>query len=540
MLSLDFSALQQGPIEGRFGRFELPALLVRVARTGRTGRLALGDGTADRTIGFADGLPTLAGSRIPAEHLGQRLLKLDLISAEQLAQVDNLMCSEPLQFGEAMKRLGFVREDELRRTLRTHHNWVLTQALAVEEVNASFAPYAWVPHDPSGLALLPAIEDGVRGYGTATVRELITAAEGWCFTMTAEALALAHKLGCTKATGDALERLQGSPRSPEQVIEACGDDAAAVAGLALLLCGLFQATPIKHPVTVPVNRAVPATHSEPVAAAMDSVLSSPAMIPEMRVAAVMHRAPDPEAISARPERRLIVYAFVGVGLALGVALGAIFVLPHKRPPSVPNGIAADKASPEPALVTAPPKSLVVNTALTSDAVATKPATRDDGTAPTAAAAAVTATPHENHPVASEPPKPPQPTTAPVPAAKTPPTRPGTGVTRPQAPAPAVPAPPTTPAAVASAASDTEPDALTQDLRSCARLQQQGDYVQSVTACQRVLAVNPRHALAYRYLGIAYTKLGVRAQACESYRRYLRFAGNPPDRAQVAALLTACD
>ena len=78
------------------------------------------------------------------------------------------------------------------------------------------------------------------------------------------------------------------------------------------------------------------------------------------------------------------------------------------------------------------------------------------------------------------------------------------------------------------------------LEACTRAARQGSYRQVLTDCQAVLAADPRNALAYRHLGIAYSKLGAKPQACESYRRYLRFAANPPDRPQIEALLRACD
>ena len=61
----------------------------------------------------------------------------------------------------------------------------------------------------------------------------------------------------------------------------------------------------------------------------------------------------------------------------------------------------------------------------------------------------------------------------------------------------------------------------------------------IVACTEILQQDPRNAFAYRSLGIAYSSLGARPQACESYRRYLRFAGNPPDKTQIEGIIAAC-
>jgi hypothetical protein len=56
----------------------------------------------------------------------------------------------------------------------------------------------------------------------------------------------------------------------------------------------------------------------------------------------------------------------------------------------------------------------------------------------------------------------------------------------------------------------------------------------------ILALDPQNASAYRNLGIIYSHLGSKALACESYRRYLRFAAGAKDRAQVETILQACE
>ncbi|MEZ4271593.1 MAG: protein kinase [Myxococcota bacterium] len=78
------------------------------------------------------------------------------------------------------------------------------------------------------------------------------------------------------------------------------------------------------------------------------------------------------------------------------------------------------------------------------------------------------------------------------------------------------------------------------MRVVSQLIVQGEYQQAVKISRDILRSNPRYALAYRNLGIAYSGLNVRDQACESYRRYLRFSHHAADRAQVEEILRSCD
>ncbi|MEK7705218.1 MAG: tetratricopeptide repeat protein, partial [Myxococcota bacterium] len=72
-----------------------------------------------------------------------------------------------------------------------------------------------------------------------------------------------------------------------------------------------------------------------------------------------------------------------------------------------------------------------------------------------------------------------------------------------------------------------------------KLLQKRDFKKAIEVCQEVLGMDPRNGQAYRTLGIAYSSLGAKAPACESYRRYLRFAPGAPDRAQIEGLLQSC-
>jgi tetratricopeptide (TPR) repeat protein len=69
---------------------------------------------------------------------------------------------------------------------------------------------------------------------------------------------------------------------------------------------------------------------------------------------------------------------------------------------------------------------------------------------------------------------------------------------------------------------------------------QGEYQEAVSGCLEILELDPQRAGAYRVLGMAYSRLGAKAQACESYRRYIRLAPQASDRSNVENIISLCD
>lgn len=67
-----------------------------------------------------------------------------------------------------------------------------------------------------------------------------------------------------------------------------------------------------------------------------------------------------------------------------------------------------------------------------------------------------------------------------------------------------------------------------------------NYARAVFVSHEILKLDRHNASAYRYLGIAYSFSGSRDLACEAYSRYLRYAGNPPDRSQVEKIMQSCN
>ncbi|MBI3179638.1 MAG: hypothetical protein HYZ27_08240, partial [Deltaproteobacteria bacterium] len=100
MQPLNLESIRSDRTDGPFHKYELPGLLVGIARQRLTGRLLLATGgDARRTIGFDDGQATLAGSNVPAERLGARMLERGVITAAQGVDIDNVMASESVKFG---------------------------------------------------------------------------------------------------------------------------------------------------------------------------------------------------------------------------------------------------------------------------------------------------------------------------------------------------------------------------------------------------------------------------------------------------------
>ncbi len=465
-----------GLFEVVLSRHQLPGLLIHLARQSSTGKLTLVDGAKTRVLTFVDGLPTSAGSWVHSERLGPRLSKLNLLSPEQEAQVDAVMQRDNLRFGAAMLKLGMISEVELRRTLMAHHNWILSHCLNATQVRATFTPCAWLPPDSSGLALLQGIEDGVRAWGASEVSALVAEVRKSSFEVTSDDLELARRLGSSKGLLRSLQRLLGGPRNIDEIVAACEDDGdPEVQAITLVLCGLVQPADGYPEASYPFYFAPGSMHSTKRAA----------------------RRISPIAMAA----------VVGVGLLLVALLVAIWptarvattTTTQPAPPAADEDTLAMDAY-EPALLAAPPFGKVealdlpsLDELLGQSTDAASAASAEDERAPPpkhAERGASTETSHRSK--------------------------------------------------RAAASSAHHNDASVQaSLRNCSLLIKRKSFREALNACQQVLKIEPRHALAYRQLGIAYASLGARPQACESYRRYLRFANNPPDRQQVVAILQAC-
>lgn len=92
---------------------------------------------------------------------------------------------------------------------------------------------------------------------------------------------------------------------------------------------------------------------------------------------------------------------------------------------------------------------------------------------------------------------------------------------------------------AAPAHRVQPEEIEFRLGIVKKLIEQRKHAQAAQVLREILDIDPQNASAYRMLGVAYSQQGSRDLACECYRRYLRFAVNPPDRDQVEQLVRAC-
>ncbi len=505
MHKLDLSGIRKGPTEGVFSRYEIPSVLMRVARQGRTGRLTLTDGDKVRSVGFAAGTPTMAGSNIASERLGRRLLKLHMISDEQCTQVEAAMAKYQIQFGTAMVRLGLIRREELKRALVSHHAWIISQCMNAGEVECSFVPFAAVARDPD-MALLQSIEDGVRAYGHAEMQELLHKTESWRFAVDPQDADLARRLGCPETVLRLLERLAGAEHGIDEVRRAAAldeEDADAVA-LSLVLSGMLVARPASDwQVTAPgaglrtAHQDLGAMHAEP-----------------PRAPVPLDAPPAPRGSLLAQVPRLTpahIAAVVAATFVVGIGLGSLLIDDEEE------AVAVAAATPEPALQAAPPPT-------------------EEPTPPVPQPALAEAVPELAD--VPEPDLMAEPLGADQALAAKFRVRPSATVTLPKE-APAAKPAPVAAAAPAPAKPDVEGEVAFR-LKLCAKFAQLGDYKQVLAACREVVTLDPKNAPAYRHLGVAYSMLGAKPQACESYRRYLRFAGSAPDKDRVEQILKGCE
>ncbi len=243
MQPLNLDSIRSGRTDGTFHKHELPGLLVGIAQRRLTGRLLLvTGGDARRTIGFDDGQATLAGSNVPAERLGARMLERGVITAAQGVEIDNIMAAESLKFGDAMVKVGLLTEDKLQRTLKWHQNWLIARCLELPDAESTFDASGMVPSGQEPLGLFKCIEEAIRGYDGDEVLELVRQFEGWRFTVEQDMVDLAYRMGAGNSILQVCEVVKGTPHSFQALIASSEDDHPLVPVLTIVLAGIAGAT----------------------------------------------------------------------------------------------------------------------------------------------------------------------------------------------------------------------------------------------------------------------------------------------------------
>lgn len=238
--SVDPTQLRHGPIEGSFARYEIPSLLTRIARQGRTGTLDYTAGSrVRRTIGFVNGRVALAESSVAAEWLSARLLEAGKITFEQEADIQELIRGQKVRFGAAMVQMGIMSAEELQRTLQWHYSWLIRRCVACRDIEASFDPEGAAPDDGPKVPLLRCMEDGIRDYRDAVLDVLQQELGGWRFCAEPGELEFARDAGCSQSVSAMLEVAAGGGSWSLRVLAAASEqEQDLVSAVTLVLCGL--------------------------------------------------------------------------------------------------------------------------------------------------------------------------------------------------------------------------------------------------------------------------------------------------------------
>jgi hypothetical protein len=509
-------------VEGFFSKHQVPGLLVALARRQRSGRLAATEGATVRTIGVAEGLPVFAVSTATSEHFGRRLVERGFIASDQWATVDSLMRSEGMRFGEALVRLGMMTPARLKEVLDEQRAWIVGKCLEATRLRVRFRPADIVLEEDVPVRLLSLVEDKIRAYSPSDKAALAARFADRSFALVPDAHKLARRLyGSPQLTG-LLSAIPAGAFRLRDLMDSSSGDALHSTALTLILTGLAiekptapaslaplpvaPTVPAARPTTSPPLAKLDAPHALSVAPStvlQPKVKSNrrPSGVPAAEMASLRASYTDdlPVARRASSHRlavpRWVYYAITVGTLSVGAAI-ASFLLVSRTWPIVASGPAsAPSAAPvtsasAAAEIPALPRS---NTAAPSAPGESPPSLPDDNAPPLEFQPRAVA----QHPEASQSPE------------------------------------------ETEKRSTTRNDEIEFRLGIARKLLDQHNYVRALEVAHEVLKIDPRNAGAYRVLGIAYSYRGARDMACECYRRYLRFAGNPTDRSKVEQILQTC-
>ncbi len=115
------------PTIGSFDRRKLLEILIDVFKYHAAGRLTLRQGKSERRIYFLNGYPVWARSEDEAELLGEVLVKLDLITAQQKEACLALAERDGIMFRDAVIRAGHLDEGRLFRAERERVHRIVVQ-----------------------------------------------------------------------------------------------------------------------------------------------------------------------------------------------------------------------------------------------------------------------------------------------------------------------------------------------------------------------------------------------------------------------------
>ncbi|MEW6774976.1 MAG: DUF4388 domain-containing protein [Bdellovibrionota bacterium] len=157
---------QEAVMEGEFGPFVYPLLLMALFRAKETGVLSMERQYMTRTIYFVQGVPVFIASASRQENLGRLLVEKGRITEEDYVNATRLMQEKKIRQGEALVELGILDNQELYAALQEQAREKLVQGFGWEEGHYSFSRTQTFLSNITLLELDPhaAVAEGVRRF----------------------------------------------------------------------------------------------------------------------------------------------------------------------------------------------------------------------------------------------------------------------------------------------------------------------------------------------------------------------------------------
>ncbi|MEK6607234.1 MAG: DUF4388 domain-containing protein [Myxococcota bacterium] len=141
-----------------------PTLIGRLWREGFTGRVRLRRGDIEKTVYLDEGYPVSAASNLPADRLGDQLLREGRITRWQYDDASRLVAETGRRMGAVLLDLGALRPADLFGAVRRHYETVLLSLFAWDDgtyvLDGEQPPAAECVRLEAHLAAL--VLDGVR------------------------------------------------------------------------------------------------------------------------------------------------------------------------------------------------------------------------------------------------------------------------------------------------------------------------------------------------------------------------------------------
>ncbi len=174
-MSLSMNIPLEGKLDGWFGAFDVPELLLAVSRSGKTGRLDVSTVEVERRVFFEDGRIVFAASSSPDDRLGAYLLLRNELALSDLRRLSagvrpgkrlgSLLVSEGILPAEALPHvvLGQVREIvlDLFRIARASYRFVEEAPAVTETITFEVPEAQWILDGIEGVASWLRVARGV-------------------------------------------------------------------------------------------------------------------------------------------------------------------------------------------------------------------------------------------------------------------------------------------------------------------------------------------------------------------------------------------